>query len=130
MHIQLVQLMRVSGVTVVFAGLSPALRTLLEAHGVIRVGTGGRSGEEEEGGEADVVISRLDDALEYCEEQILRREKEKREDRVQAGNGGLSPPVAGLGAVTSSGLVTDTKVPPQQVATLKILRGMYVLLYF
>jgi len=86
--------MRASGVTVVFASLSPALRALLRAHGVIDrdnaapagEGSSGKSGRNqaeadagagpgaEAGADGLVVIDGLDAALEWCEEQILQRE--------------------------------------------------------
>lgn len=54
-----VQLMRSSGVTVVFAALSPGLESLLSVHGVIRRASG-HSGAEEE---TDIVIATADGAL-------------------------------------------------------------------
>ena len=73
----LVQLMRSSGVVVVFASLSPQLRGLLRAHGVVDRGEGGGGGGEggsgsgsglgSGSGSGDVVIDDLDDALEWCE---------------------------------------------------------------
>ena len=88
--------MRASGVTVVFASLSPPLRALLRAHGVIDRdnaapagdGSSGKSGRNQADNQADagagpgaeagvdglVVIDGLDAALEWCEEQILQRE--------------------------------------------------------
>eukprot|EP00596_Hydrurales_sp_CCMP1899_P002626 CAMPEP_0119039864 /NCGR_PEP_ID=MMETSP1177-20130426/9593_1 /TAXON_ID=2985 /ORGANISM="Ochromonas sp, Strain CCMP1899" /LENGTH=260 /DNA_ID=CAMNT_0007004295 /DNA_START=156 /DNA_END=936 /DNA_ORIENTATION=+ len=56
--LMLVQLMRSAGVTVAFAALTEEMRALLMAHGVIR-------------GDTDIVISNIDDALEWCEDQIL-----------------------------------------------------------
>jgi SulP family sulfate permease len=57
--LMLVQLMRASGVTVVFTDLNPAVLSLFTAHNVIQTD--------------DVVIPKVDDALEWCEEQILHR---------------------------------------------------------
>ena len=51
--------MRSSGVTVVFAALSPGLESLLSVHGVIRRASG-HSGAEEE---TDIVIATADGAL-------------------------------------------------------------------
>ena len=55
--LMLVQLMRSAQVIVVFASMSSALERLFRAHKVI--------------GDQDVVIPHLDDALEWCEEQVL-----------------------------------------------------------
>ena len=55
--LMLMQLMKASHVTVVFANMSPSVRSVLTANGVIRP--------------RDVVIPRLDDALEWCEEIVL-----------------------------------------------------------
>ena len=54
-----VQLMRSSGVTVVFAALSPGLESLLSVHGVIRRASGHFGAEEE----TDIVIATADGAL-------------------------------------------------------------------
>ena len=72
MHVQ-VQLMRSSGVKVVFAAMSPGIESLLAAHGVIR-----RSAEQSVSGgdayrdfeDADIVISTADEAL--GEERVWR----------------------------------------------------------
>ncbi|CAM9577827.1 unnamed protein product [Phaeothamnion confervicola] len=58
--LMLKHLLRASGVTLVFAGLRPKIRALLQAHAVVQPG-------------ADACFVRLDDALEWCEEQLLGR---------------------------------------------------------
>jgi hypothetical protein len=55
----LVQLMRTAKVKVVFANMSMQMESLFRAHKVITAD--------------DVVIPELDDALEWCEEQVLSR---------------------------------------------------------
>jgi hypothetical protein len=55
--LMIVQLMRASNIYVVFTELSAQIEDLLRAHGVLR--------------SDDIVIPKLDDALEWCEEQIL-----------------------------------------------------------
>jgi hypothetical protein len=55
----LVQLMRSANVTVVFANMAANLEALFRAHKVI--------------GAQDIVIPLLDDALEWCEENVLIR---------------------------------------------------------
>lgn len=57
--LMLLQILRGSGATVVFAGLKSAVRDLLRAHGVIIPG--------------DEVMCDLNDAIEWCEEQVLLR---------------------------------------------------------
>lgn len=57
--LMLVQLMRSARVTVVFANMRPHLEALFRAHRVI--------------GTNDIVIPLLDDALEWCEEQVLSK---------------------------------------------------------
>ena len=57
--------MRSSGVTVVFAAMSPGMESLLSIHGVIRrgTGTGTEGGQREEEEKTDIVISSADGAL-------------------------------------------------------------------
>lgn len=56
-----------------FASLSPSLRALLRAHGVIDRNND-HSGVPGDTNDGDVVvIDDLDDALEWCEEQVRRR---------------------------------------------------------
>jgi hypothetical protein len=55
--LMLVQLMRASEIIIIFTELNDAIESLLRAHGVLRAD--------------DVVIPKLDDALEWCEEQVL-----------------------------------------------------------
>jgi len=55
--LMLVQLMRSANVTVVFANMNSHVETLFRAHSVVT--------------ETDIVIPHLDDALEWCEEQVL-----------------------------------------------------------
>lgn len=58
--LMLVQLMKSADVTVVFANMSPAVESLFQCHSVLQNGD-------------VVVIPHLDDALEWCEEQVLYR---------------------------------------------------------
>jgi len=59
--LMLIQLMKIAQVVVVFANMSPTIERLLRSHNVIQQ-------------RADhVVIPQLDDALEWCEEQVLFR---------------------------------------------------------
>ena len=62
--------MRSAGVSVIFTAVSPRVERLLRAHKVIRDETIDEKGDPVAG---DVVISALDDALEWCEEQVLLR---------------------------------------------------------
>lgn len=57
--LMMVQLMHSANVTVVFTNMSASLEALFRVHKVI--------------GAQDVVIPLLDDALEWCEEQVLIR---------------------------------------------------------
>ena len=54
-----------------FASLSPPLRALLRAHGVIDRNNDNKDSNDDGGGDV-VVIDDLDDALEWCEEQVSR----------------------------------------------------------
>jgi hypothetical protein len=78
----LVQLLRRARVRVVFAHLSESVHALLSAHGVIAEHHHGSGINAED--DSVVVMPTLDDALEWCEDQLLTRVSEKTLQSVMA----------------------------------------------
>eukprot|EP01041_Mallomonas_annulata_P006865 gene6865-13910_t len=76
--LMLIQLKRAAGIAVVFACVPPEVERLLRSHGVLRA--------------SDPIKPRLDDALEWCEDQILTKAKDAVPDVSESSQSLLQTP--------------------------------------
>jgi len=113
--LMLMQLMRSSGIPIVYANMKPTVKSLLECHEVLRP--------------TDVVKPQLDIALEYCESQILDRavqQKKQDADIISPDIAKTTPEIFGLQRILLDYLEVDTgdKSDENDIALGRVLSFM------